>query len=336
MSNKENGGTQVMTIKDARHFLQRDDVMEQIQMAVAKTIDPDRLIRVALTAMSRNPGLLECTPASWVLALQEAGSLGLEPTGVLGHAYLVPRWNKHVRGNEAQFQVGYRGLVELARRSGKVFDVSSEVVREGDHFDYAKGLDPRLEHLPDPDAAGEVTHVYAIAFFTNGFKKFEVMTRAQVEKIRALSPAAKSGPWVDHWDAMAKKTVVRQLSKELPLSAVDQAVIAYDEAVDLTKSRVDIRRFLAGEDTPEPEDEATRVAEANAQRLQALKQRVASREEAPEGVDPDTGEIQEAEYEVEEGDPEPEPEPKKAKATKKAEPQDEPAEAPEQGGELPV
>lgn len=318
------GNGTAMTIRGARGFLQQPDVMDQIRMAVEKTIDPDRLVRVALTAMSRNPELLECSPASWVLALQEAGSLGLEPNGVLGHAYLVPRWNKNTKGKEAQFQVGYRGLVELARRSGKVLDVSSEVVRDTDFFEYAKGLNPRLEHVPQPDAEGQVTHVYAIAFFANGFKKFEVMTRAQVERIRALSPAGKSGPWVDHWEAMAKKTVVRQLCKELPLAAVDQALLSYDEAVDVGAGRVDIRRFLAGEDVPEPEPDSVRAQEQSAQRLHALKQRVAAREEAPAGVDAETGEIREADFEVVEGDG--------AEGVGQAEA----ATAAEQGGELPL
>lgn len=292
VARRDDDGQKVPTLKAARLFLSRDDVMEQIQMSVARTIDPDRLVRVALTAMSRNPTLLECSQASWVLALQEAGSLGLEPTGVLGHAYLVPRWNKNTRSKEAQFQIGYRGLVELARRSGKVQDVTAHVVREGDDFEYALGLDPLLRHVPLLDSDRPVTHVYAVAFFKNGFKKFDVMTTEQVEKVRSISTAKDSGPWVSHWDEMAKKTVVRRLSKELPLSSTEQAAIAYDDAVEfgMGGGRVDLNRFVAGdaEQIPEPIPDEQRAADRTRGRIQELKQRLGSGE-------PPGGEEQEAE-----------------------------------------
>jgi len=286
------------TLRSARGFLTRDDVMQQIQASVAKTVDPDRLVRVALTAMSRNPSLLECSQASWVLALQEAGSLGLEPTGVLGHAYLVPRYNKNTRSMEAQFQIGYRGLVELSRRSGRIQDVSAHVVRDGDDFVYALGIEPTLKHVPLLDSDRDVTHVYAVAFFKDGFKKFDVMTTEQVEKVRKTSSAADRGPWVSHWEEMAKKTVVRRLSKELPLSATEQAVIAYDDEVEYgsTGGRVDLNRFIAGDadDIPEPEPDAERAADRTRERIKQISERMSQDDEI----------VQEAEFDIE-GETEP-------------------------------
>src|SRR5690606_10332500 len=138
--------------------------VQYMNAALPKHLTPERLARVALTAISSNPRLLECTKESLALALIEAGQLGLEPNGVMGQAYLVPYFNGKTKKYEAQFQVGYRGLIDLARRSGEVTKVEARAVREGDYFEYEYGLTPQLVHRPDPSGQGEMTHVYAIAW----------------------------------------------------------------------------------------------------------------------------------------------------------------------------
>src|SRR5690606_17978119 len=186
--------------------------VQYMNAALPRHITPERLARVALTAISSNPRLLECTKESLALALIEAGQLGLEPHGVMGQAYLVPYYNGKTKKYEAQFQVGYRGLIDLARRSGEITKIEARVVREGDHFEYEYGLRPNLVHRPDPTSQGDVTHVYAIAWLKDAEPIFEVMTRAQVDAIRRRSKAADSGPWVTDYEAMARKTVVKRLA----------------------------------------------------------------------------------------------------------------------------
>lgn len=259
MAGKEKG-TAVAPIKRARMFLQRDDVREQIAQAAVKGIDVDRLIKTALSVMTKNPRLLECSPASWALALQQAAELGLEPTGGLGRAYLIPYKN---RGEyEAQFMIGARGLVELARRHPDIVDVDAQVVYEGDHFEYELGLKPNLVHKPRFHS-GELppmAAVYAVAYFTNGHAKFEVMNRAQIDDIRKRSKSKSEGPWVTDYNEMARKTVLRRLTKQLPLQVEVERAIERDDDVtglDMSTSRAmeDLHRELLKEDPVDAEFE---------------------------------------------------------------------------------
>ena len=194
----------------------------EIARALPKHLNPERVARIAVTVMRRTPKLAECTPASFLGALMTCAQLGLEP-GPLGHAYLVPY------GQEVTFIAGYRGLVDLARRSGLVSSVQARVVRDGDDFDYAFGLEPRLEHTPRADADKPVTHVYAVIKLKDGGVDFDVMTKTEVDAIRKRSKASGSGPWVTDYAEMAKKTVLRRLLKTAPMSVEYQQAVANDE-----------------------------------------------------------------------------------------------------------
>lgn len=141
------GKAVVRTVKDMGGLLTQ--MAPRIQAVLPKHMDAERLAKVALTAMSRNPRLLECTAESILLALTEAGQLGLEPAGVMGQAYLIPYKNNNRGGiYEAQFQPGYRGLVELVLRAGDVSDISARPVYEGDAFKFSYGLTETLDHTP--------------------------------------------------------------------------------------------------------------------------------------------------------------------------------------------
>lgn len=200
----------------------------EMARALPRHMDPERVARIATTVMRRTPKLAQCTPQSFLGALMTCAQLGLEP-GPLGHAYLVPY------GTEVTFIAGYRGLVELARRSGQVASVSARVVREGDDFDYAFGLEPSLHHKPAGSDA-EITHVYAVVRLKDGGADFDVMTRGEVEAVRKRSKAAADGPWVTDYAEMAKKTVLRRLLKTAPMSVEYQQAVANDER---TRLRVD-------------------------------------------------------------------------------------------------
>lgn len=194
---------------------------EQIAMALPRHITPDKMIRTALTAMRANPGLFECSPMSVLGALMQAAQLGLELTGPLGHAYMVPFWNKQTQMKEAQFQIGYRGLIALAHRSGKIRTFCAHIVHQNDYFDYEYGTEAFLKHKPAKKDRGLVTDVYAVVITTDDGKDFEVMSVDDIEKHKEkFSQTWNKGfsPWKTAWDEMAKKTPLRRLAKRVPMS----------------------------------------------------------------------------------------------------------------------
>lgn len=194
----------------------------QIAQAIPKHLTVDRIIQLATTMVSRSPEIAECSKSSVIGAVMQASILGFEPVQSLGQAYFVPFNNTKNGKREVQFIIGYRGMIELARRSGQIKTIYAQVVYKNDEFSYEYGLDPKLYHKPALEERGKMTHVYAVAVFVNGGFAFEVMSKADVEKIKDSSKAAKTSfsPWNTFYDEMAKKTVLRRLWKILP-SSVD-------------------------------------------------------------------------------------------------------------------
>lgn len=212
---------------------------EQIAMALPRHLTPERMIRVALTAVSRSEKLQLCSPATIAGCVIQASILGLEPDGVLGEAYLVPFWNKDApngRGGkgayECQLIPGYQGLLKLVRNTGELKMVDVQEVCENDEFDYAKGTEPFIHHKPALGDRGEVYMYWAGAVLVNGGQQFEVMTKEQIEAHRdKYSQSAKMGfsPWKTSPEWMYKKTVLRKLVKLLPKSAQAQMAVTLDE-----------------------------------------------------------------------------------------------------------
>lgn len=204
------------------------DWINKSQGAIAKalpsTITPERFTRMATTAVTMNPDLGKCTPASFIGAMLQAAALGLEPNTALGQAYLIPYNRKDKQSGqwykEAQFQIGYRGLIELAHRSGDFKSIEAHVVYENDEFEYELGLDPKLKHKPAMKNRGDVTWVYAIYKLQSGGYGFEVMSVEDINTHREkYSKAKTSSPWDTSWEAMAKKTVIKQALKYAPLKS---------------------------------------------------------------------------------------------------------------------
>jgi recombination protein RecT len=201
---------------------------DQIARALPSQMDPDRLARVALTVKA-NPDLLKCSSASLLAALMLSAQLGLEP-GPLGHCYFVPF------KNEVTFIVGYRGLIDLARRSGQITSIEAREVRPDDDFEFEYGLDGRLVHRPNLDQRGDPVAYYGVAKFKDGGYYFLVMSKADIERHRERSKAKSNGPWVTDYDAMARKTVIRAMAPYLPVSVEAARAIAQDETVHTTWS----------------------------------------------------------------------------------------------------
>jgi len=201
---------------------------ERITQVLPKHLTADRVLQMAATTIHRNPEIAKCTPASLLGSIMQASILGFPPVDALGYCYFVPY------GKNVQFQIGYKGYIELARRSGRIKMVYAEVVREGDIFTATFGLNPHLYHEPKFDSAKPLTHVYAVCHFIDGGYNFVVLSKKDVERLRMRSPMQKgvpAGAWATDYEAMSKAKALKQLSKYLPLN-IDQAeAIATDEAV---------------------------------------------------------------------------------------------------------
>ena len=202
-----------------------------VEASAASLIDPQRLKAVVLSQFTRTPALWECDPVSIARSMVEAAQMGLEPTGAIGGAHLVPFHNSKTGRKEAQLIIDYRGYVQLARRSGEVSKVWARVVREKDEFIVEAGTDDTLHHRPylGQDDPGNVTHVYAVIAYRDGSQQFDFDTRAWVETIRKRSKAKDNGPWVTDWNEMAKKSILRRLLKTAPLTVEARRAIELEE-----------------------------------------------------------------------------------------------------------
>lgn len=196
----------------------------------------NRFVRVCLTAMGTQPKLFECTQASVLAAMMKSAQLGLEPDGTLGQAHMVPF------KDQCQLIVGYRGYIELGRRTGLVSMVRAVVVHEGDEFYYTEGLEPTLHHVPaevlalkagkSPEKPGKPIAAYAVVKFKDGETQFKVLFEWQIEKIRKMSRGSdhEDSPWRNWTEEMWQKTAIRQVYKLVPLNANDEAQRALAQA----------------------------------------------------------------------------------------------------------
>ena len=204
----------------------------EIKKALPSVITPERFTRMTLSAISVNPKLAACTPRSFLGAMMSAAQLGLEPNTPLGQAYLIPFKNKGT--DEVQFQIGYKGLIDLAYRSGEVELVQAHIVYANDTFECEYGLEPKLVHKPADSDRGEPIKVYAMFKTKSGGYGFEVMSMDDVRKhAERYSQAYKSGfsPWKSNFEEMAKKTVLKKVLKYAPLKSDFVRAVVQDETI---------------------------------------------------------------------------------------------------------
>jgi len=204
----------------------------EIKKALPSVITPERFTRMVLSAISVNPKLAQCTPSSFLGAMMSAAQLGLEPNTPLGQAYLIPYKNRGV--DEVQFQIGYKGLIDLAYRSGEVELVQAHIVYENDDFTLEYGLEPKLVHKPADRDRGEPIKVYAMFKTKSGGYGFDVMSMDDVRRhAEKYSQAYKSGfsPWKTNFEEMAKKTVLKRVLKYAPLKSDFVRAVVQDESI---------------------------------------------------------------------------------------------------------
>lgn len=223
-------GTQPKTIRSLIK-----DMEGEITKALPSVITPERFTRITLSALSANPKLAECTPNSFLGAMMTAAQLGVEPNTPLGQAYLIP-YRNHGR-LECQFQLGYKGLIDLAYRSGEVKVIQAHTVYENDEFSYELGLEPKLHHVPAKTERGKPVYFYAVFHTKDGGYGFEVMSYEDVEAhAKRYSKAYSSGPWQTNFEEMAKKTVLKRVLKYAPLKSDFVRAVSADGSIRNTIS----------------------------------------------------------------------------------------------------
>lgn len=204
--------------------------MNQVKKALPGRLPPERIVRIAVTAIQKNPKLLECSENSLVRSIIEASELGLEVNTNLGQAYLIPY------GQEATLQVGYRGFIALAHRSGKISNLQGEVVYENDAFEVQLGTRRGLSHKPAKGDRGKPVGAYATVLYRDGSTDFEYMSADEIGAIKARSSGAKKqdSPWNRKGDEMEmwRKTPIRRLAKRLPMTADDNNLLQKAAIVD--------------------------------------------------------------------------------------------------------
>lgn len=200
---------------------QLNSMGDEFKRALPTHIPPERFQRIAITAINRNPSLLAADRKSLLEACLLAAQDGLLPDG--REAALV------MFGKAVQYMPMVAGIRKKVYQSGEIQSLVARVARKNDVFQVIYGDDEKIVHEPALFDAGEMIAVYAIATYRDGSKAREVMTIEDVNRIRAISRSANGGPWKDHYEEMAKKTVIRRLSKSLPLSAEADEVIRRDD-----------------------------------------------------------------------------------------------------------
>lgn len=229
-----------------------------------KHMTPERMLKIALSALRTTPQLMDCSIESLFGAVVTCSQLGLEPNTPQGHIYLIPFKNTKKQTTEVQIILGYKGLIDLARRSGEVEIGVPRTVYARDEFSIDYGTDDAIRHRPALSGdRGEPIGFYAVAVYKSGQKQFEFMTRSDVERVMMQTQSkGKYGPWKDHFVAMAQKTVVRRLCKWLPMSIElatataldDRAATGADQALDAV---LDGDFTVVADDAPMDDDDDT-------------------------------------------------------------------------------
>ena len=251
--------TGLSPVKTMQGYIQQ--MQGEISKALPSVITAERFTRMVLSALSTTPQLANCTRESFLAAMMLAAQLGVEPNTPLGQAYLIPYKNNKKGVFEVQFQLGYKGLIDLAYRSGEVKSIQAQVVYENDEFTYAYGLEPQLVHRPAMANRGKATYVYAIFHTKEGGYGFQVMSIDDVEShAKRYSQASQSSysPWKTNFEEMARKTVLKAVLKYAPLRSDFARQIIVDETQrhDIKADMLDVEYEtieVEPEQLPEPE-----------------------------------------------------------------------------------
>lgn len=243
-------------VSNVREMLVNEQAQQQLKAVAAGHMRPERMMRLMANAMRTTPQLGECDPLSLLGSMMTCASLGVEPNTPLGHAYLIPFKNKRKGITEVQLILGYKGMIDLARRSGHIRNIHGDVVYDGDEFSFEYGSNQHLKHRPKGKRVNPI-YAYCHATLTDG-EAFVVLPWDEVIAIRdasqgyrtAVQYGKKDSPWIAHQHEMAAKTAVRALFKYLPISIeIDGGKLG--DALTVDENQIDFASFATNpEDGP--------------------------------------------------------------------------------------
>lgn len=271
-----------------KEFLNQPKVLAELARVATSALKPTDLVNMTLTAAARNKDILMCTPSSIIGALVTSALLGIRPGGLMGRGYLVPRRNKHNNNAlELCFDPGWRGLVDIARRPGKIRRIEAHVAYEAEDFEVTRVPFTTISHVPRGDLKEadttpmKVRAAYAVCEFIDGAIQTEVVWKRDLDKIRKLG--AGNGPWSTWYEEMARKTAVRRLCKYLPFDPMlEQALQSSDDA-----DAIDVSGEMVTQAPTTPEAQTMSIAE----RARARTGAIASPPPSQPDADPETGEL---------------------------------------------
>jgi recombination protein RecT len=197
-----------------------------LEKILPNEMSADRSIMSAISELKNNPALNSCCPKSICGGILRIAQMGLEIGSVLGKVYLVPF------NGEITLMLGYRGMLDLIRRSPDVFSIKSACVYSNDLFEFEDGSTPHIKHVRKWSDRGDLLGVFAIVIMKNGYFQYEMMSVEEVDKIRSKSPGRNSKPWINYYEEMAKKTVIRRLFKTAPSSIETIIAMELDEKAE--------------------------------------------------------------------------------------------------------
>lgn len=255
-----------------------EHMQKQLLSALPRHLAPQQIVRQAITMLRNTPKLCECSAVSVISGIFKSAELGLALSGPLGQAYLVPRWNGKLGMMEATFQVGYRGIFQLAYRSKLVKKIEMRTHHANDAFDIRLGTGSHLNHVPNLQNPGDAVGYYTVATLADGTQDFEYMTKQQVEKHRDKYTPEKGraySGWATNFDEMAQKTTARRLGKRLPAATELSEAIGEDERGEM--AMVACSNFL------NPADVAG--LDQGASKMEALAEEATLANSADEGIE---------------------------------------------------
>lgn len=238
-----NTQNQLAPINQLRAQVMHADTAQQLQMVLPKHIGVEKFQRVVMTAVSKNQDLIGADRSSLLNSCIECATDGLMPNGKEA-ALVIFNTNSAAKGQpkkwvkKVQYMPMIAGIYKLARNSGELKILYADIVYQNDIFVYEKGFDVKCEHKPNLGDPGNIRGVYAVAETKDGTRYADYMPVLEVEKVRATSKTKDFGPWKEFWSEMAKKTVVRRLSKVLPLTPeIERIVQSVDAMYDFENNR---------------------------------------------------------------------------------------------------
>ena len=219
-----------------KQLINGEDFKKAILQALPQHLSVERFIRISSTALTKNPKLLSCTPASFTRCLIELSMYGLEPDG--RNAHLIPY------GKECTLIIDYKGLVRLLYQTNSIDRIHADVVCENDVFE--ENMGEVTKHVINrKDGRGDIYAAYSMVIMKNGIKSFCVMGREELNSVRNASKNP-NGVWKTWEGEMCKKAVIRRHCKLLPLQPETMDNIAKIDNLeyDLSKKEAEPRRVI--------------------------------------------------------------------------------------------